>query len=311
MDEKDPWGNTYKSIGNALVAQDETTLIAVSDRAIRIDISLNTATAQELFMLPNQNFPSVGGNTPTDDLMTNWADESQAESTGDVIIDTNTGNLTITYWYPPTNTTGIIGKFSLGAGVGAQMGDSLGNPTTWYETISVDNSAVPRIFGLFRWDPLWYAVQATQTGGLVYNYDNSTVTVSTPNIGTITTLPIDAGAFANDIVGASQKDDCTPDDDPCCCDQIGAINYDPNCTNPDPILCPCFFAPEPRMGCLPRLTKEEFLMNVVQKPETYSDVFIERGKVSVFERPQRLAQVSTIGELELHGYGYYNILIQE
>ncbi len=53
------------------------------------------------------------------------------------------------------------------------------------------------------------------------------------------------------------------------------------------------------------------MMNVVQKPETYSDVFIERGKVSVFERPQRLAQVSTIGELELHGYGYYNILIQE
>ena len=33
--------------------------------------------------------------------------------------------------------------------------------------------------------------------------------------------------------------------------------------------------------------------------------------VKPFERPQRLAQVSTIGELELHGYGYYNILIQE
>ena len=56
------------------------------------------------------------------------------------------------------------------------------------------------------------------------------------------------------------------------------------------------------------LTKEEFLMNVAQKPETRSDVFIERGKTSVFERTQRLAQTPTIGELELHGYGYYKII---
>ena len=54
-----------------------------------------------------------------------------------------------------------------------------------------------------------------------------------------------------------------------------------------------------------KLTKEEFLMNVCQKPETRSDVFIERGKVSVFEKCQRLAVNPTIGELELHGYGYY------
>ena len=59
--------------------------------------------------------------------------------------------------------------------------------------------------------------------------------------------------------------------------------------------------------CLPKLTKEEFLMNVAQKPETRSDVFIERGKTSVFERTQRLAQTPTIGELTIHGYGYYKI----
>ena len=52
-------------------------------------------------------------------------------------------------------------------------------------------------------------------------------------------------------------------------------------------------------------------MNVSQKPETRSDVFIERGKVSVFERPQRLSQITTIGELEIHGYGYYNIITQD
>jgi len=59
--------------------------------------------------------------------------------------------------------------------------------------------------------------------------------------------------------------------------------------------------------CLPKLTKEEFLMNIAQKPETRSDVFIERGKTSVFERTQRLAQTPTIGELTIHGYGYYKI----
>ena len=66
--------------------------------------------------------------------------------------------------------------------------------------------------------------------------------------------------------------------------------------------------PPPTGKCMPRLTKEEFLMNVSQKPEIRSDVFIERGKTSPFERTQRLAQTPTIGELELHGYGYYKII---
>ena len=46
-------------------------------------------------------------------------------------------------------------------------------------------------------------------------------------------------------------------------------------------------------GCIPPLTKEE--------------VFIERGKISVFEKPQRLGQIPNLGELELHGYGFYKI----
>ncbi len=60
-------------------------------------------------------------------------------------------------------------------------------------------------------------------------------------------------------------------------------------------------------GCIPALTKRELLMNVVQKPETRSDVFIERGKISVFEKPQRFGQINTIGELLLHGYGFYKV----
>ena len=303
-DAPNMWGGTFKTIGNALVAKDDTTLISVSDRALEIDISTNTGVAQELFMLPNPTWPTILNPQPT------GADTTQAVATGDVIVDVSTGNLTITYYYPPNVTDALVGKFSLGAGLGNQMGDSLGNPTAWYE-IAANDTGVASVFGLFKWDALWYATQWTTTGAKVYDFDNSTLTANPVPIGTVTTLPVDAGAFYNGILGASQKDGCTPDDDQCCCDTPGAINYDPACTNPDPILCPCFFAPEPRMGCLPRLTKEEFLMNVVQKPETYSDIFIERGKVSVFERPQRLAQVSTIGELELHGYGYYNILIQE
>ena len=60
-------------------------------------------------------------------------------------------------------------------------------------------------------------------------------------------------------------------------------------------------------GCIPPLTKEEVLMNVCERPETRSNIFIERGKITVFERPQRLGQTQNIGELELHGYGFYKI----
>ena len=98
------------------------------------------------------------------------------------------------------------------------------------------------------------------------------------------------------------------------CVDINALNYQPGAD----LLCPdndgdglpdcCLYnATAVAEECLPKLTKEEFLMNVAQKPETRSDVFIERGKTSVFERTQRLAQTPTIGELELHGYGYYKI----
>jgi len=294
-------GNVFKTIGNALVAKDEFTLISVSDVVLEIDISGPVGLAQELFKLPSPTFPGFNPGFAT----------SQAESTGDVVVDVNTGDLTITYFHAPDTPGRLIGKFSLNAGVGAQMGDSSGNPTSWYEIISND-AGLPGLFGLFRWTvsgvPQWFGIQQQSTGGEIYQFDNSTLTISS-NIGIATTLPPDTLSVPpfNEILGASQKDGCTPDD-PCGCTDPMALNYDPNAV----VHCPpCIYPPEPRFGCLPRLTKEEFMMNVVQKPETYSDVFIERGKVSVFERPQRLAQVSTIGELELHGYGYYNILIQE
>ena len=62
-----------------------------------------------------------------------------------------------------------------------------------------------------------------------------------------------------------------------------------------------------RNVCIPPLTKEEVLMNVCERPETRSNIFIERGKITVFEKPQRLGQTPNMGELELHGYGFYKI----
>jgi|TARA_R110000824_G_scaffold179053_4_gene359097 hypothetical protein len=60
-------------------------------------------------------------------------------------------------------------------------------------------------------------------------------------------------------------------------------------------------------GCIIPLTKEEVLMNVCERPEVRSNIFIERGRISVFERPQRLGQVPNLGELALHGRGFYKI----
>ena len=57
-------------------------------------------------------------------------------------------------------------------------------------------------------------------------------------------------------------------------------------------------------GCIQPLTKLEVLMNVCQRPEVRSNIFIERGKITVFEKQQRLGQINSIGDLELHGYGY-------
>jgi|TARA_R110002012_G_scaffold154481_1_gene314826 hypothetical protein len=60
-------------------------------------------------------------------------------------------------------------------------------------------------------------------------------------------------------------------------------------------------------GCILPLTKLEVLMNICQRPEVRSNIFIERGKISVFEKPQRLGQINSTGGLELHGYGYYKV----
>jgi hypothetical protein len=306
-------GEILYHVGNALVARDNDTLIAGGYKIQDIDITGPTGVATELFTLPNLTFPSFGTGV--------GVTTQQGEATGDIILDKNSGDLIITYFdsWPVNNK---VAKFVLAAGVGAQMGDSTNNPTQWWETqVQAYPAPAPQPFGLFTWEYAgvlsWYAAGATINGADVFDMDVSTLVIdTTAPIGSVTTQAATPPNLSNPIYGASQKDGCTPIDEEGCLDAT-ALNFN-DCCNPFPGCLPtlhkdvcCVYPPEGRGGCLPRLTKQEFLMNVVQKPEVQSDVFIERGKVSVFERPQRLAQTSTIGELELHGYGYYNILIQE
>jgi hypothetical protein len=56
------------------------------------------------------------------------------------------------------------------------------------------------------------------------------------------------------------------------------------------------------------LTKNEVLLNVIDEPEVQSDVFIDRGAVSAYERVQRLNEIDNIGELVTYGYKFYNIV---
>lgn len=56
------------------------------------------------------------------------------------------------------------------------------------------------------------------------------------------------------------------------------------------------------------ITKNEVLLNVIDQPEIYSDVFIERGKYSGLERVQRLGEVDSIGDLSNYGYKFFNII---
>ena len=100
-----------------------------------------------------------------------------------------------------------------------------------------------------------------------------------------------------------------------CTDPL-ALNFNPNATLDDGTCIYSLDFPEEGTNfldgslvelCREPLVKEEVLMNVCQPTEIQSEVFIERGKQSVFETNQRLGEVNTIGGLQIYGYGFYNI----
>ena len=59
------------------------------------------------------------------------------------------------------------------------------------------------------------------------------------------------------------------------------------------------------------ITKEEVLFGVVSSPEIQSQIFIDRGKNSAFEKLQRLGEVDNMGDLVSYGYGFFKIKEQE
>jgi len=55
------------------------------------------------------------------------------------------------------------------------------------------------------------------------------------------------------------------------------------------------------------ITKLESLLKVMDQPQIQTDVFVERGKNSAYERVQRLGEVDNLGDMINYGYGFFNV----
>lgn len=55
------------------------------------------------------------------------------------------------------------------------------------------------------------------------------------------------------------------------------------------------------------LTREEHFIGFIDDPIIYSDVFVERGKMSVMENNLRLGEIDNMAELEIYGNGFFNV----
>ena len=53
--------------------------------------------------------------------------------------------------------------------------------------------------------------------------------------------------------------------------------------------------------------REEYLFGIISQPEVESDVFIDRGVVSILDSHLRLSEIESLDHLERYGNGYYNI----
>ena len=61
---------------------------------------------------------------------------------------------------------------------------------------------------------------------------------------------------------------------------------------------------------LSAITKEEYLFGIISTPEVKSDIFIDRGITTVFERHLKLSEITNLNELQRYGRGYYNLTKQ-
>jgi hypothetical protein len=56
------------------------------------------------------------------------------------------------------------------------------------------------------------------------------------------------------------------------------------------------------------ITKDEVLLKVIDQAQIQTNVFVERGKVSAYERVQRLGEVDNLGDMINYGYGFFNVV---
>ena len=56
------------------------------------------------------------------------------------------------------------------------------------------------------------------------------------------------------------------------------------------------------------ITKDEVLLKVMDQPQIQTNVFVERGKNSAYERVMRLGEVDNLGDMINYGYGFFNVV---
>jgi len=59
------------------------------------------------------------------------------------------------------------------------------------------------------------------------------------------------------------------------------------------------------------ITKDEVLLKVIDQAQVQTNVFVERGKNSAYERVQRLGEVDNLGDMINYGYGFFNVIDKE
>lgn len=55
------------------------------------------------------------------------------------------------------------------------------------------------------------------------------------------------------------------------------------------------------------ITKDEAFLKAIDQPNISTNVFVERGKNSAYERIQRLGEVDNLGDMLNYGYGFFNV----
>jgi hypothetical protein len=59
------------------------------------------------------------------------------------------------------------------------------------------------------------------------------------------------------------------------------------------------------------ITKDEVLLKVIDQPQIQTNVFVERGKNSAYERVMRLGEVDNLGDMLNYGYGFFRLVNKE